>query len=196
MERITATLPEEHVALLRDLAGEHRTSVASVVRAAIEALGEDSDVASIVRRRIRPDPRGGARPGAGRPRRTWLTAAEAARAVRTELEAGDEVFAMRIVARLVADLRALDAPGDIARCLAPPPTTGSRRWDTLLAAAVGRACRHKGVDAPRWTEPAPLPSWWFPLLADPILTARTMQRTPVDFAARGIWLDAGAIETL
>ena len=33
-------------------------------------------------------------------------------------------------------------------------------------------------------------------LADPILTARTMQRTPVDFAARGIWLDANALETL
>jgi len=34
------------------------------------------------------------------------------------------------------------------------------------------------------------------LLADPILTARTMQRTPVDFAARGIWLDTNALEIL
>jgi len=134
-------------------------------------------------------------PGAGRPRRTWLTAPEAATAVRDELDAGDEVFAMRIVARLLADLRALERPGDITRCLAPPSTTGDRRWDTLVAAAVGRECRHKGVvDTPTWTDPSPLSTWWFPLLADPILTARAMQRTPVDLAARGIWLDARALE--
>ena len=196
MARITATIPEDHAALLRGLAAEHHTSVASVVRAAVEALADDGDVESTVRRRVRPDPRGGARPGAGRPPRTWLTAPEAARAIRDELDAGDEVFAMRITARLIADLRSLDRPRDIARCLASPPTTGSRRWDTLVAAAVGRECRHKGVDTPAWADPAPLPTWWFPLLADPILITRTMQRTPVDFAARGIWLDANALETL
>lgn len=103
---------------------------------------------------------------------------------------------MRIVARLVADLRSLDRERDIERCLAPPSTTGDRRWDTLIAAAVGRECRHKGVDTPTWADPTPLPTWWFPLLADPILTARTMQRTPIDVAARGIWLDANALETL
>jgi hypothetical protein len=196
MERITATLPDEHVALLRGLAGEHHTSVASVLRAAIEVMADDTDVASIVRRHIRPDARGGARHGAGRPRRTWLTAREAARAIRRELDAGDEVFALRILARLIADLRTLERPGDTGRCLAPPATTGRRRWDTLLGAAVGRECRHKDLDAPAWTDPPPLAQWWFPVLADPILTARTMQRTPVDFAARGIWLDAGALETL
>jgi hypothetical protein len=160
-------------------------------------LADDADVASKVRHHIRPDPRGGVRPGAGRPRRTWLTAPEATTAIRDELDAGDEIFAMRIVARLIADLRGLERPREIARCLVSPPTTGSRRWDTLLAAAVGRECRHKGVvDTPAWADPTPLPTWWFPLLADPILTARTMQRTPVDFAARGIWLDAGALDTL
>jgi hypothetical protein len=42
----------------------------------------------------------------------------------------------------------------------------------------------------------PGPSATSSSLADPILTARTMQRTPIDFAARGIWLDANALETL
>lgn len=124
-----------------------------------------------------------------------MTAAETALAVREELRRGDEHFALRLIARLGADLRSLSRPTDIARCLAEPSSTGDPRWDTLLAAAVGRECRRLGITAPAWTNVAPLPSWWFPLLADPILTARTMQRTPVDFSVRGIWLDANALET-
>lgn len=129
-------------------------------------------------------------------RRTWVTAAEAAAAIVEELTRGDEDFALRVVARAVTDLRSLEDPADIARFLVEPGGTGDPRWDTLLATAIGRECRLRGVDAPSWTQPPALRSWWFPLLPDPILTARTMARTPIDFSTRGIWLDANALETV
>jgi hypothetical protein len=188
-------MPDEHARALRELAEEHGTSVAAVIRAAVEALADDGRAASTIRKRIRPDPRGGYRPGAGRPRRTWVAASETAVSIREELGRCDEDFALRMIGRLVADLRTLSRPADIARCLSEPPSTGSQRWDVLLAVVVSRECRLRGIEAPGWTKTPPLPSWWFPLLADPILTARTMQRTPIDYSVRGIWLDANALET-
>lgn len=76
-----------------------------------------------------------------------------------------------------------------------PPSTGDHRWDTLLAAVVGRECRLAGIEAPAWTRVPPLRTWWFPA-PDPILDARTMQRTPIDLSIKGIWLDASAWESL
>lgn len=195
MERITTTFSDEQAAALRRFASEQETTVAAVVRAAVDVLAEGGPAASAILERIQPDPRGGVRPGAGRPPRTWMTAREAASAIRQELRRGDEDFAFRMVARLVADLRSLNRPTDLARCLAAPAGTGDDRWDTLLAIAIARECRRMSIEAPAWTNVSGLPSWWFPLLADPILTARTMQRTPIDFSARGIWLDANALET-
>lgn len=124
--------------------------------------------------------------------RTWLTATDAAEAIRDELDRGDTDFALRLLARALNDFRSLTDDVDRASFLAEPPSTGDRRWDTLLAAAVGRACRHASVTAPGWTRTPPLASWWFPVF-DPVLTARTMQRTPADLASKGIWLDERAL---
>ncbi len=123
---------------------------------------------------------------------TWLTARELAEALRTEIARGDTAFALRLTGRALADLRRLKRADEIAAFLAPPPSTGDRRWDTLVAAAVGRECRLLGIDAPAWTHVPPLATWWFPVF-DPVLAARTFQHTPVDFAARGIWLDERAL---
>jgi hypothetical protein len=133
--------------------------------------------------------------GRGDDDRAWMTAGEVAGAIGEELGRGDEDFAFRMLARGVADFRSRRRPADVARYLAPPPSTGDERWDALLAAVVGRECRRRGVPAPAWTDAAPLRPWWFPLLASPRLVARTMQRTPVDFSVQGIWLDANALET-
>lgn len=127
--------------------------------------------------------------------RTWLTARDTAEAIRAELRRGDTDFALRILARALADLHALDTPADRTAFLAGPPSTGDHRWDALLAAAVARACRHLDLPAPAWTRTPALAVWWFPVF-DPVLAARTMQRTPPDFAARGIWLDATALEVV
>lgn len=126
-----------------------------------------------------------------------FTARSAADAVRRELQAGDHEFALRLVVGTVRDWHAILASGDQAeldRFLTPPRSTGSTRWDTLLAAVVGRECRLAGVPRPPWTRPPPLASWWFvdPL---PMLAARTMQRTAPDLACVGIWIDHGSFST-
>jgi hypothetical protein len=136
-----------------------------------------------------------ARPGgavAGRSGRTWLTAADAAEAIRDELARDDTGFALRMLGRALADLRDLTHADDHALFLAEPSSTGDHRWDTLLAAAIEGECRRLDIPAPAWTRVAALSTWWFPV-ADPVLTARTIQRTPVEFAARGIWLDRAAL---
>ena len=123
-----------------------------------------------------------------------MTVRDAADAIADDLRRGDTDFALRMLARAVAGMRAA-SDDDLADFLAEPPTTGDRRWDTLLAATVSRECRLRGVPAPAWTRTEPLTSWWFPV-EDPILTARTMQRTPIDLSVRGIWLDAKALESV
>jgi len=130
-----------------------------------------------------------------RPARAWLTARDAAEAIKGELGQGDDDFALRTLIGAINDFRGLRDPGEIQDFLRRPRPTGDRRWDTLLAAAVAHACRPRGVASPRWTRRAPLDSWWFPSDGGGLLAARTMARTPIDFSRLGIWLDASAFQT-
>jgi y4mF family transcriptional regulator len=124
---------------------------------------------------------------------TSTTARELVESIRSEVARGDTDFALRLLANGLAAFGALQSTDAIERFLTEPPSTGDRAWDTLIASSVGRACRLRGVDAPAWTQVPALASWWFPV-ADPILTARTMQRTPIDLSVKGIWLDERALE--
>lgn len=114
------------------------------------------------------------------------------RSIRTELRDGDERFALRLLTTLVTELRSLE-PAALATATMPP-STGSPRWDALVAVIVAREARRASVRPPAWTDVDPLPTWWFPD-HEPMLTARTMQRTPVDFHVKGIWLDEAALES-
>lgn len=125
---------------------------------------------------------------------SWMTAADLADAVGAELRRGDTTFALRLLARAVADLRSLHERADVDRFLVEPASTGDRRWDVLVAATVARECRLRGLATPPWTEVEPLDTWWFPD-DDPVVLARTMQRTPVDLRIKGIWLDGAALES-
>jgi hypothetical protein len=131
----------------------------------------------------------------GEPARTWMTARNASEAIKEELQKGDEDFALRTLITAISDFRDLSDPAEIQEFLRRPRPTGDRRWDTLLAAAVGLACRRRGVSAPKWNRRAPLESWWFPADGGGLLAARTMARTPIDFSRLGIWLDESAFQT-
>jgi len=126
---------------------------------------------------------------------TWLTAADVAESIRSELIRGDTEFALRVLARGVSDFRSLKTRADIATFLGEPATTSDTRWDALLAATISRECRKADLEPPGWTRVRPLASWWFPA-GEVVLRARTMQHTPVDFLILGIWLDERALETL
>ena len=131
----------------------------------------------------------------GGPARTWMTARDAAEAIKGELGTGDDDFALRTLVGAINDFRGLADPAEIADFLRRPRPTGDRRWDTLLAASVAAVCRPRGITAPKWTHRAPLTSWWFPSDGGGLLAARTMSRTPIDFSRLGIWLDASAFQT-
>ena len=128
----------------------------------------------------------------GRPR-DWLAAPEMAQTLAGEIDRGDEVFALRLLAKALSDSRALTEPADLVRFLQQPPTTGDGRWDVLLAAAVARECRLRGIEPPGWTHTRVLEPWWFPVLVDDTLVSLTIQRTPPELATRGIWLDERAL---
>jgi hypothetical protein len=124
-----------------------------------------------------------------------MTARSASEAIKQELQRGDEDFALRTLITAINDFNGLSDSTEIQEFLRRARPTGDRRWDTLLAAAVARACRRRGVTAPRWSRRAPLESWWFPADGGGLLAARTMARTPIDFSRLGIWLDASAFQT-
>jgi hypothetical protein len=126
--------------------------------------------------------------------RSWLSVPDIARAFADELEKGDEVFALRVLANALSGDRSLTEPADIVRFLQEPSSTGDRRWDVLIAATVARECRLRGVRAPDWTDVPGLEPWWFPALVDETLIPLTVQRTPPELASRGIWLDGRALE--
>ena len=125
--------------------------------------------------------------------RDWLTAAEIAQTVAGEIERGDEIFALRILAKALSATRSLTEPADVVRFLGEPPTTGDERWDVLLAAAVARECRLRGISAPTWTDTQGMEPWWFPALIDEALIPLTIQRTPPELSSKGIWLDERAL---
>lgn len=128
--------------------------------------------------------------------RSWLTVADIARAIADELQQGDEVFALRVLANTLSAARSLTDPADIVRFLQEPSSTGDRRWDVLLAAVVARECRLRGVRAPGWTDGPGLEPWWFPALVDDTLIPLAIQKTPPELASKGVWLDERALETV
>jgi uncharacterized protein (DUF2249 family) len=126
-------------------------------------------------------------------RRTWLTAPDIAQSISAELEHGDDVFALRVLAKALFEFRSLSDPAEIVRFLQEPPSTGDRRWDVLLASAIARECRMRGVGAPKWTDIEGVEPWWFPALVDKTLIPLTIQRTPLELSSKGIWLDERAL---
>lgn len=127
----------------------------------------------------------------------YFTARTASETIRDELQSGDEDFALRMVIAAIADFREIIAKDDtqaIKDFLVEPKSTGSIRWDTLLAASIGRECRLAGPNRPAWTYPKPLDTWWF-VDPTPVLMARNILRTAPELECVGIWLNRNAFET-
>lgn len=127
-----------------------------------------------------------------------LSARTAAERIRRELQAGDLDFAMRILTSAIADFRDTD-PTNRDDFLAPPPSTGSADWDTLLAAATGRECDRAHIPRPAWANPAPLDHDWIVTSLphpSPAWLQRIKDRTPAEFSRLRLWVDPRNLETL
>ena len=129
------------------------------------------------------------------PAHGMLTTVEAARRIRRELDNGDTEFALRLLARTVADIRSIAEPTERAAAMSAPPSTGDFRWDTLIAATIEREARMTGAPPPEWTESPPLGDSWFPD-PDPLLADRHIAATPPELAHRNIFFDRRSLESL
>ncbi|MCZ9880718.1 hypothetical protein [Arthrobacter sp. B2a2-09] len=118
--------------------------------------------------------------------------------MRSELARGDLEFAFRVMTSALADFRDTH-PENRSDFLVPPESTGSTRWDTLLAAVVGRECDRLGIPRPPWTMPEPLAEEWVvTILPAPSeqWIARIRAGTPEEFSRLGLWVHARDLETL
>jgi hypothetical protein len=127
-----------------------------------------------------------------------LSSRRTAEIIRSELANGDTDFAFRVLVTAVADF-SQTSPSNREDFLLPPGSTGSLRWDTLLAAVIGRECERLGIPKPPWTQPKPLAEEWvvttLPTPTEGWL-ARIKSGTPVEFPRLGIWIHARDLESM
>ncbi|MFF2298494.1 hypothetical protein [Arthrobacter sp. NPDC058127] len=127
-----------------------------------------------------------------------LSSRRTAEIIGRELANGDVDFAFRIMVTAIADFRQT-SPSNYEDFLIAPGSTGSLRWDTLLAAVVGRESDRLGIPKPAWTQPKPLAEEWI-VTTLPNATERWLARiksgTPVEFSRLGIWIHARDLETM
>lgn len=127
-----------------------------------------------------------------------LSSRRTAEIIRRELERGDTDFAFRVLVTAITDFRQT-SPSSHEDFLIPPGSTGSLRWDTLLAAVIGRECGRLGIPKPAWTQPIPLAEEWVVTIL-PTPTERWLARiksgAPVEFSRLGIWIHARDLETM
>lgn len=121
--------------------------------------------------------------------RTWPTMADVATNVARELAAGDEDMALRLLLDGVNRLPYALADDRLDEALTQPPSTGSRRWDTLLAASVRYRLHRMGLKPPRWTWVEPLEVFWWPVRVSASKEYNDMAHTPAELIRVGIFMD-------
>lgn len=121
--------------------------------------------------------------------RWWPTAAEIAEAVRGELARADEDMALRLLLDGVNRLPDAAGAGALDETLAEPGTTGSERWDTLLAASIRYRLHSLGLTPPRWTLKRPLDTFWWPAAHSASKEYNDMAHSPAELVRVGIFMD-------
>ena len=90
----------------------------------------------------------------------FITAPQAAALVRDALSVGNSGLAIRQLTEAVARLIESKGKNIPADEFAEPETTGDANYDAVLAAAFLYAANICQLDAPSWTEVAPLKELW------------------------------------
>lgn len=121
--------------------------------------------------------------------------AESAVAIADALDRQDEDTAFREFIQTNDDLAAETAVGRVVLSCAPPPPTGDRRFDALLAALVEYRLNEIGAPRPEWVgTTAPLVVPWY---VDPYSEAHLDQvSVPSEFARRGVILDESELSSI
>ncbi|MPV50153.1 hypothetical protein GCG21_09070 [Pseudactinotalea sp. HY160] len=122
--------------------------------------------------------------------RYWPTPAEIADDVRTNLAAGDESHALRMLMDGVNRLPQARHAGRLAETLAEQPESiGGERWDALLSGAIRYRLHQMGERAPDWTYREPLSQFWWPVSYSASQAYNDMAHTPAELLRLGIFID-------
>lgn len=127
--------------------------------------------------------------------RWWPTVPQIAAGVRRELDRGDADMAMRLLMDGINQLPAAAAAGRLDEALAEPSSTGSGRWDTLLAACVRYRLHTMDVRPPRWTWKEPLQTAWWPAAYSASKEYNDLAHSPAELMRVGIFLDERDFES-
>jgi hypothetical protein len=110
------------------------------------------------------------------------------------LTKGDTSSAFRVIARFLEFYDKADWPTR-ERIVSPRPTsTGSNRYDAMLAGIVEYACATHRVLAPTWVNDLDsfLHEFWF-VSGMKSLHANAIVHSPISFKRRGVFLTQGAL---
>lgn len=99
----------------------------------------------------------------------------------------DDKVRWKLVWEFLEEYRWESAETQVRLIRAEPSSTGSERWDALLAALAEHLCAQHDLAAPEWTEPRVLRQAWFPAeLA--IQRADALVWAPAAFRKHGVYL--------
>lgn len=123
-------------------------------------------------------------------------AAGLAEGIRERLGRSEPTTAtFREVVQFIDDARAIPAEDLRDAVEQEPLSTGDRRWDAVIAAAVDWVCSAQNVAPPRWTSAArwrvPAPGW----VVSPHERLHEVIRaeTPPEFARHGVYVDQASL---
>ncbi len=123
------------------------------------------------------------------------TVKDTAVAVSKCLLVGDEDSAIRLALRVLErfDVSSWDVRQKMITD--EPMTTGSARFDAMLAAVVEYSCAVRQIPAPKWVDSPSkfLKEFWF-VSNLPGLEADALASSPISFARRGVFVNSGALE--
>ncbi len=123
------------------------------------------------------------------------TVRQLAQEISNCLAKGDTSAATRLTFRFLERYDKSDRDTRARIACEQPDTTGSDRYDALLAGIVEYACASHGVVAPKWVndESYFLEQWWF-VSGMITLHANALVHSPISLARRGVFVTEGALE--
>jgi hypothetical protein len=124
-----------------------------------------------------------------------ISVRELAEEIAACLAKGDSSAATRLAFRFIERYDKSDWETRYLLTADPPETTGSDRYDALVAGIVEFASASHGVVAPAWVNNDSffLSEWWF-VSGVPSLHADALVHSPISLARRGVFVTQGALE--
>ncbi len=128
------------------------------------------------------------------------TAARLADRIRARLSSQEEsaTVTFREVLQFLDDTRDLPSEDVAARLSVEPLSTGDRRWDAMVAAAVDWVASNGGMEPPRWVSASrwQLRSPGWVLTPHERLHDLVRENTPAEFARHGVYVDSASLQSV